>query len=258
MVAEVNSEKMVDIGGYHLCLKCIGQETPTVIIDAGAGEGMNEWKNVQESVSAFARVCIYDRAGVGKSDRGSKPRTSQQKVKELRTLLNEAHIEGPYILVGHSIGGLHMQMYAATYPNEVAGIVLVDPSFSDIKLHLEAVLGRVRTTLLWNIQSATAGEGMTKQDWDASFNEVSTAGALPDVPMVVISAGQPLQLPPPLSLLFSSTKIMLAMQAGHAILAKSVTQGSHIIDKNSSHNTIRLHQELIDVIRQVVESARKH
>lgn len=110
MSIEVNSEEMINIGGYRLCLKCVGQGVPTVLIDAGAGEGMHEWENVQESVGTFARVCVYDRAGVGKRDRGPKPRTSQQKVKELRALLREAHIEGPYLLVGHSIGGLHMQL----------------------------------------------------------------------------------------------------------------------------------------------------
>jgi pimeloyl-ACP methyl ester carboxylesterase len=110
MSIEVKAEKMIDIGGYRICLKCVGQGVPTVVIDAGAGEGMHEWENVQESVGSFAQVCVYDRAGVGKSDRGPKPCTSQQKVKELRTLLREAHIVGPYLLVGHSIGGLHMQL----------------------------------------------------------------------------------------------------------------------------------------------------
>ena len=126
------SEEMVDIGGYRPCVQCAGEGTPTVVIDAGLSDGLNEWAALLPHVAAFTRVCAYDRAGVGKSDPGPKPRTSQQMVTELRVLLHKAHIEGPYVLVGHSLGGLNAQLYAAEYPNEVAGLVLVDPMFPDM------------------------------------------------------------------------------------------------------------------------------
>jgi pimeloyl-ACP methyl ester carboxylesterase len=131
-----------------------------------------------------------------------------------------------------SIGGLHMQLYAASYPAEIAGLVLVDSSFPDMKARLEPVLGSLRTALLWRLQAALAGEGMTQQDWTKSFTQVAAAGQLPDVPLVVISAGQPAPLQPSLGVLFSSTKIARVMQAGHAVIAKSSSKGRHIIDDN--------------------------
>jgi pimeloyl-ACP methyl ester carboxylesterase len=258
MPAEADFERMVDIGGCRLCLCCAGQGTPAVVIDAGLGEGLKEWKAVLAAVSAFTRVCAYDRAGVGKSDRGPKPPTSQQKVIELRALLTRAGVVGPYVLVGHSIGGLHMQLYAASYPAEIAGLVVVDASFPDMKVRLAPVLGTLRSALLWRLQAALAGEGVTQQDWNNSFTQVAVAGQLPDVPLVVISAGQPAPMPPPLGVLFSPTKTMRVMQAGHAVIAKASAKGRHIIYESSNHNTMRLNQDLVTAIAQVVAAARDH
>src|SRR5205807_2345860 len=84
------------------------------------------WSKVQPAVARFTRVCSYDRAGYGWSDTGPGPRTSQQIVKELHLLLMHAQISGPYLLVGHSLGGLNMRLYAYRYPHEVAGMVLLD------------------------------------------------------------------------------------------------------------------------------------
>jgi pimeloyl-ACP methyl ester carboxylesterase len=105
--AMAGTEERIDVGGYRLCARCAGEGSPAVVIEAGLGEGLSEWAGVQKEVAAFARVCAYDRAGVGRSDPGPKPRTSQQMVKELHALLNNAHLDGPYVLVGHSLGGLN-------------------------------------------------------------------------------------------------------------------------------------------------------
>src|SRR5215210_2904828 len=119
---------MVDVGGYSLHINCMGQGSPTVVLDAGSGAFSAQWVRVQQEVSDTTRVCAYDRAGMGLSEMGPAPRDAKQITSELHTLLSKAGIEGPYVLVGHSFGGMYMQTYAARYPDEVAGVVLVDSS----------------------------------------------------------------------------------------------------------------------------------
>jgi pimeloyl-ACP methyl ester carboxylesterase len=126
--------QLVDVGGYRLHLHCIGTAnpgSPTVILEAGAGMASPSWAWVQSVVGATTRVCAYDRAGYGWSDPSPMPREAQQVAHELHTLLNRAAIAGPYVLVGHSIGGMYVRVYAAQYPDEVAGVVLVDSSHPD-------------------------------------------------------------------------------------------------------------------------------
>src|SRR5438445_4750230 len=118
--------KLVDIGGYRLHINCTGTGSPTVILDAGLGGTSLDWSKVQPAVARFTRVCSYDRAGYGWSETEPGPRTSQQMVTELHLLLAHAQINGPYLLVGHSLGGLNMRLYAYHYPGEVAGMVLLD------------------------------------------------------------------------------------------------------------------------------------
>jgi pimeloyl-ACP methyl ester carboxylesterase len=97
-------------------------------LDAGLGEFSAHWVRVQREVSDTTRVCAYDRAGMGWSEMGPEPRDAKQITGELHTLLSKAGIEGPYVLVGHSLGGMYMQTYAARYSEEVAGVALVDSS----------------------------------------------------------------------------------------------------------------------------------
>jgi pimeloyl-ACP methyl ester carboxylesterase len=120
--------EMVDVGGYDLHINCVGQGSPTVVLDAGSGAFSAQWVRVQREVSGTTRVCAYDRAGMGWSEMGPEPRDAKQISGELHTLLGKAGIEDPYVLVGHSFGGMYMQTYAARYPEEVAGVALVDSS----------------------------------------------------------------------------------------------------------------------------------
>lgn len=122
----------VDVGGYSLHLYCTGEVNgPTVVVDAGNGDFSTGWLGIQRKVSKSARLCTYDRAGYGWSDPSPYPRTATQMARELHQLLGNAKLEPPYILVGHSLGGFTMRMFASQYPDEVAGLVLVDAGHED-------------------------------------------------------------------------------------------------------------------------------
>jgi pimeloyl-ACP methyl ester carboxylesterase len=135
---------LVDIGGYRLHLNCTGKNGPTVVLIAGAGDFSFDWGLVQPNVARFARVCSYDRAGSAWSDPGPTPRTMRQEAYELHTLLWAAGMKGPYVLVGHSIGGLIARVYAEQYPKETVGMVLVDSTHEDTTLMYQGKLVRVR------------------------------------------------------------------------------------------------------------------
>jgi pimeloyl-ACP methyl ester carboxylesterase len=136
--------KLVDVGGYRLHLNCIGKSGTTIVLISGAGDFSFDWGLVQSGVSRFARVCSYDRAGLAWSDSGPTPRTMRQDAYELHTLLKAARIKAPYVLVGHSIGGLIARVYAGQYPDEVVGMVLVDSTHEDTTLMYQGKLVRVR------------------------------------------------------------------------------------------------------------------
>ena len=118
----------VNIGNYNLHIYCRGEGSPTVIIDTGLGSAAIEWLPILEQLQHYSRTCIYDRAGYGWSDFGQQPRTSSRIANELYLLLSSADIPGPYVLIGHSYGGLNVQLFARRYPYLVAGLVLVDSS----------------------------------------------------------------------------------------------------------------------------------
>ena len=118
--------QMVDVGGHRLHLYCLGTGTPTVILEAAAPGWSVSWSNVQPQLARTTRVCAYDRAGLGWSERGPLPRSGQRMAQELHRLLERAGIRGPYILAGHSLGGLITRLYQHDYPHDVVGIVLVD------------------------------------------------------------------------------------------------------------------------------------
>lgn len=123
---------LVEIGdGQRLHLHCTGSGSPVVIFESGAGDFSLIWSLVQPDVSRFTRACSYDRAGYAWSDPGARPRTFNQLALELRTLLEKAGVKGPYVLVGQSFGGSLVRGYAARYPSDVAGMVLVDAVHED-------------------------------------------------------------------------------------------------------------------------------
>jgi alpha/beta hydrolase fold len=123
--------QMINIGGYRLHLDCTGQGLPTVVFDSGLSDDSITWYKVQPEIAKVTRSCSYDRAGLGWSDPSPLPRTSRVVAEELHRLLKTAKIEGPFILVGHSLGGLNIRMFAALYPGDTAGVVLVDSAYPD-------------------------------------------------------------------------------------------------------------------------------
>ncbi|HEU4907590.1 MAG TPA: alpha/beta hydrolase, partial [Propionibacteriaceae bacterium] len=118
--------QLVDVGGSRLHIYCVGEGSPTVVLDAGLGGFSLDWSLVQPELVGSTQVCAYDRAGYGWSDPSPQPRTPSQIADELQTLLVNAGIQGPYVLVGHSAGGKHVRLFADRHPQDVVGMVLVD------------------------------------------------------------------------------------------------------------------------------------
>lgn len=123
--------QLVDVGGYRMHIFCMGEGSPTVILDSLFPGTVSNWGWVQPEIARTTRVCAYDRAGLGWSEPGPEPRTQQQAARELQILLTNGEISGPYLLVGHSLGGLTSRMYASMYPDQVAGMVLVEGTNPD-------------------------------------------------------------------------------------------------------------------------------
>ena len=132
-----------DVGGYSLHLHCTGEGSPTVIVDAAPQGGSLYWSLGQPEVATSTRICTYDRAGYGWSDPSPSRRSSSEMVTELRALLGRALIEPPYVLVGHGLGGLYMQHFAMLYPDDVAGLVLIDSDHPEYETHMPEPVSRV-------------------------------------------------------------------------------------------------------------------
>lgn len=167
--------RLVDAGGHLLHIQCSGEGAPTVLMEAGAGDFSLDWGLVLPLTSKHTRVCAYDRAGYAWSDPGPAPRTMRQIVFELHTALLNGNIDGPYILVGQSLGGLIVRTYAADYPKEVAGVILVDSSHEDMLISLT--------------DRATGKENVVR------FRELSRAREIPSVTEAMPGAAKS-NLPP--------------------------------------------------------------
>ena len=189
----------VDVGGYALYYECAGHGSPTVILEAGSGTDSNAWSGVIPGVQGTTRVCAYDRAGLGRSDRAPAPRTYADMTGDLDTLLARAQIEGPYVLVGWSMGGDLVRLFASQHPEEVVGMVLVDSAHPDMARRLLASLPpetadeteaiaylRHWFTCMADLSGCywETGEGL---DSRASREQMQTVGPLGDLPLVVIT-----------------------------------------------------------------------
>jgi hypothetical protein len=118
--------ELIDVGGHRLYLDCTGSGSPTVVLEPGAGLRSSDLRWITPVVARNTRVCVYDRAGRGWSEPATTPQDGGQTAADLHTLLQRGKVPGPYVLAGHSFGGLYALTFAASYPGEVAGLVLVD------------------------------------------------------------------------------------------------------------------------------------
>jgi pimeloyl-ACP methyl ester carboxylesterase len=120
--------QMFDVGGHRLFFRSSGEGSPTVILESGLGGATGAFVWLERAIAKFTRVCVYDRAGLGKSDTADGPYSFLESVQQLHTLLEKAGVKGPYILVGHSIGGILIREFTRRYPDEVAGLIFLDSS----------------------------------------------------------------------------------------------------------------------------------
>lgn len=245
------SDALVDIGGRRLHVSCVGAGSPTVILEAGLGDSSETWKAVQPAVAAFTRVCAYDRAGKGTSDADPRPafRTSRVIVEDLNRLLHTAPMTGPYVLVGHSLGGAHIRLYASRFPMDVAGMVLVDASHEDQYTRIKAT--GVSPPL------PAPGENSERADMVASLDEVGKERWRADIPLVVLSHGRPIAGALPNITPEQVARIEAVWLELQRELAGRSPQGRLLVAGKSGHY---VHVEepalVVQAIREVVDAVR--
>jgi len=247
--------RMVDVGEYALALYCTGVGTPTVILEAGWGDVGETWTLVQPDVAQHTRVCSYDRVGLGRSDPGPEPTTYREAVLDLHALLQNGNIEGPYMLVGHSLGGMYARLYTHLYPKEVVGLVLVDSSHPDSFERSAAILPP---------ESPDDSESLrTYRDWFTNVTKDPTLtpdllapGSLGDLPLVVLTSPvkqRAEDLPIDISRQFDD--IWVELQEELALLSSNST---HILVEGSGH--FIQHDDpplVVEAILGVLEEARE-
>ena len=272
--------RLVDIGnGRKMYLKCSGAGSPTVIFESGYRNDADIWSaqiepgnlTVFPEVAKFTHVCAYDRPGtlldadhLGRSDPVEMPRTAQDLVSDLHLLLQKAHIPGPYVLVAHSFGGIFARLYASTYPDEVIGMVLVDALSENVRSGLTPEQWKLYAN--FGFKEPPPGLEKYKEietlDVDTSFDQMEkakTARPLRQIPLVVLTQGQPFDLSPwqPLPADFPAA-LDKAWHAAQDAQATLVSGSKHIIATKSSHY-IQIQQPklVIDAIRDVVNAVRE-
>jgi pimeloyl-ACP methyl ester carboxylesterase len=180
--------RLVDVGGRRMHLVESGVGSPVVVLESGIAASCLNWTNIHAEVARFTRVCSYDRASLGWSDAAGTTRVTSHLIDELHELLKTAKVSGPYVLVGHSYGGMLVRAYAAKYPDEVAGLVLVDPLPAREWMRPTDEQGRI---LRWGIRLARRGALLARLGIvRASLRMLSAGGRT--VPKLVarLSSGQ--------------------------------------------------------------------
>ncbi len=181
-----------DMGGYRLHTTIAGEGKPSVVFEAGMGDGTGSWDKVQPEISNATRTFSYDRPGLGSSDRAPSPHNLDQSAAELHALLRKSGTSPPYILVGHSMGALIIRVFAYRYPRETAGIVLVDPAdeATDDRLHSKMTAAQWNSYRAW--MKKHLENPIMRMDMEAmtSGQQAAVAVPLPAVPKILLSASQ--------------------------------------------------------------------
>jgi pimeloyl-ACP methyl ester carboxylesterase len=255
----------IDVGGYQLAFQSFGSRNPTVVFESGGECGAEAFANLAQQVQSFTRALIYDRAGLGQSAPAPRPRTVQDAAADLHTLLHTAQIPGPYLLVGHSFGGLIVRLYADQFPDEVAGMVLLDVPHPEQSLRELQILPAPSPH---EPVAVTASRAMLSTEWSDPFSncegmdraasaaQVRATGHLGQLPLVVITAGKDEWeegFPPEIARAMEHD--WMAMQQELAALSHNNT---HIIATESTHDIQDCQPDLvIDVIRQLIGQLRE-
>ncbi|GIN71906.1 alpha/beta hydrolase [Bacillus sp. J14TS2] len=240
----VQRKEVLDIEGIKLYYEYFGKghNTPTIVCDSGYGYTLANWQLIQDEVSQLAKIFIYDRDGLGKSDKSGRPRHSEQIVENLHKLLQKASIPPPYILVGHSFGGVNVRLYAHAYPEEVVGIILLDSCHQDQN---EKVVPLFKENVQRDYYNQFTEEG-TLCEFEESLKQVRNAQSLGSTPLVVLSAGsQP----------HHTKESLSAWMSLQEELVKLSKKGEQIIVENAGHNIhIDCPQVVIDTIKSMLET----
>jgi alpha/beta hydrolase fold len=224
-------------------------------MDAGLCQSMDTWDDITTQVAAFTRIFIYNWPGLGSSSRilpqgvkqpASPPqlRTSRQIVEELRDLLRKAGVPAPYVLVGHSFGGLNVRLYASLYTDEVAGIVLIDSTNEEQHSRFASLMTSAERRKYVKLNR---GSNCELINLEASAAQLREAATLPHIPLIVISA-------PPVQADLKNAQAHLELQAD---LARRVGSSVHLFAEGSDHYIQNARPEIvIKAIRDVVDRAR--
>jgi pimeloyl-ACP methyl ester carboxylesterase len=251
----VASGELVDVGGRSLYVECIGSGRPTVVLEAGFGGSADDWRSVLPELGRTTRTCAYDRAGLGASDPIPGVHDAGDEIRDLERLLERANIGPPYVVVGHSYGGLLARLFAFTHPDETAGVVLVDALGRDAWRRGRAAWPRSLAPRL----RRTSGfirpivDGVDQRAGDALGNRIRS---LDDMRLVVISAGRERELfaggPPRLYRI--GVRLWRQMQDELASLSSDRV---HVVALRSDHFVAdEQPRVVVAAVRGVVQAAR--
>ena len=235
-----------DIDGRTTAFSRQGITPPTVVFEAGLGDGMSSWSPVYGPVAAFAGVFAYDRAGYGGSASADGPRSGQRIVEDLRLLLRRTGVRPPYVLVGHSFGGSTMELFARTHPDEVVGLVLVESRHHDFSRRCKASSALVCEPPALLVAAMPGSASSEYRAMDETMRQLRNAPPLPDMPLVVLTGMRKIVEGP------TFREVWLATQKELAV------RGEHVVCESCGHYVHRDQPQLvIDAIRRVVEAARR-
>ena len=257
LVAE-GSARPVAIGdGRSLYMGCVGSGSPTVVLEAGFGADTLSWQDVQPQVGRVTRTCAYDRAGSGNSVAPPGVRDARDEIADLRRLLASARVEPPYVLVGHSYGGVLARVFAQRYPSETAGLVLIDTMGRDGRQRQLAIWPRSRAPEMRRRLATTVMQGVDLAVGEAIASRVTSLGGMP---MAVITAGREDDFPRTQPRLYRALKRLWdGMQDELAALSENSV---HVVALASNHDipSSRTGQPsvIVRAVQAVVDAARSH
>jgi pimeloyl-ACP methyl ester carboxylesterase len=233
------------IDGRHLYGFLSGEGEPTVILDAGLGGTCDDWVNIQPAIASFTRVFSYDRAGMGKSEKAPIPRTCIEIVHDLKNLLSAANQHPPYILVAHSWSGINARWYANQYPEEIAGLILIDPVHENKYEQFEKILSAGRAIRMWEFVRDPS-KNDENIDRMASIAQVQSTKRLYDFPLIVLTRATDND---------EMNSIEISLQT--EFLKLSTVSRQYFSKFNDHYIQNSEPQLVIDSIRQVVELAKR-